>query len=67
MTQLLDGHMFAVYGTTGMVEVPSVAENFRHFTPLVWGKWKGEECPALMSINRPMHLWYEEGDGIEIW
>ena len=45
--------MFAVYGTTGMVAVQTVAECFRNFTPLVGGRWKGEECPAVrgMTIN----------------
>ena len=56
--------MFVVYGTTGMVAVPTVAECFRHFASLVEGRWTGEECPAVMFINRPIHLWYEEGTSI---
>ena len=35
LMRLLDGYMFAVYGTTGKVVVPTVVECFRHFTSLV--------------------------------
>ena len=45
--------MFAVYGTTGMVAVPGIAECFRNFTTFVGGRWKGEEWPAVMFLNIP--------------
>ena len=64
--RLLDGYMFAVYGTTGMVAVTTVAECFRHFTSLVGGRWKGEEYPVVMFINRSIHLWYEEGNVVKV-